>query len=147
MPAEMIRIMVRSMPPVPRHRPACLAVGGVLACALLFSACGSHLVTVDSSEVRLRIDEFNITPQTVQVHAGRIKIAVVNVGVATHDVEVRADHTQKNGDPIPYNVPTVLKPGESTTFKVLLKPGHYKLLDTVANHADLGDYGTLIVVP
>ncbi len=139
--------MVRSMPPVRHHRPPCLAAGGVLAALLLLAACGAHLVTVNSSEVRLRIDEFNITPQTVRVHAGRIKIAVVNVGVATHDVEVRADHTQKNGDPIPYNLPAVLKPGESTSFKVVLKPGHYKFLDTVANHADLGDYGTLIVVP
>jgi hypothetical protein len=33
------------------------------------------------------------------------------------------------------------------TFKLdNLRPGHYKLIDTVANHADLGDYGTLIVV-
>jgi len=135
------------MPPVSPNPPPRIAGAGILAGLLLLSGCGSHLVTVNSSEVRLRIDEFSITPQTVQVHAGRIKIAVVNVGVATHDVEVRAGYLQKNGDPIPFNVPTVLKPGETTTFKVTLKPGHYKLLDTVANHADLGDYGTLVVVP
>jgi len=146
MPAEMIRIMVRSMPPVPHLRPPRLALAGVLGSALLLAGCGPRLVTVNSSEVRLRIDEFNITPQTVQVHAGRIKIAVVNVGVETHDVEVQAGHPQKNGDPIIYNQPTVLQPGQSTTFKVTLKPGRYKLLDTVANHADLGDYGALVVV-
>ncbi len=139
--------MVRSMPPVRRHPPPHLAAPGILAALLLLTACGSHLVTVNSTVVRLRIDEFNITPQTVQVHAGRIKIAVVNVGVATHDVQVRGDHNQKNGDPIVYNAPTVLKPGETTSFKVTLKPGRYNLLDTVANHADLGDYGTLVVVP
>ncbi len=147
MPAQMIRIMVGSMPAVGHHPPPRLTLLGVLVAALCLSGCASHVVIVNGSEVRLRLDEFSITPQTVQLHAGRIKIAVVNVGVEPHDVEVQAEHLQKDGDPIPYNTPTVLQPGTGNTFKVTLTPGHYKLIDTVANHADLGDYGTLIVVP
>jgi uncharacterized cupredoxin-like copper-binding protein len=147
MPAQMIRIMVGSMPAVGHHPPRRLTLLGVLVSLLGVSACGSHVVIVDSSEVRLRLDEFRITPQTVQVHAGRIKIAAFNVGVQTHDVEVQANYLQKDGNPIAYNKPVVLKPGENVTFKVTLRPGRYKLIDTVANHADLGDYGTLIVVP
>jgi hypothetical protein len=140
--------MVRSMPAVGHHPPRPIALAGALASLVCLAACGSHVVTVDSSEVRLRLDEFSITPQTVQVRAApRIKISVVNVGVETHDLEVQADYLQKDGNPIIYNKPVVLQPSQSTSFKLInLRPGHYKLIDTVANHADLGDYGTLIVV-
>ena len=146
MPAQMIRIMVGSMPALGHHRPSRLAPLGALVSLLGVCACGSHVVIVNSSEVRLRLDEFRITPQTVQVHAGRVKIAAFNVGVETHDLEVQADYLRQDGSPIAYNKPTVLQPGQSVTFKLTLRPGRYKLIDTVANHADLGDYGTLIVV-
>jgi Cupredoxin-like domain len=148
MPAQMIRIMVRSMPAVPRHRPDRLALLGVLAAALCLSACTAHVVNVNSSEVRLRLDEFRITPQTVQVHAApRIKISATNVGVETHDLVVESEYLLKSGEPVKYNVAEIAKPGQTISFKLNnLKPGDYKLVDTVANHADLGDYGTLIVL-
>jgi hypothetical protein len=150
MPAQMIRIMVRSMPAVTLPPPRRLALLGAAATALCLSACGgSHVVTVGSNEVRLRLDEFSITPQAVAVHAApRIKISAVNVGIEPHDVVVEAEYLQKDGDPITYNKAQVAQPGQTITFKLTnLRPGHYKLLDTVANHADLGDYGTLIVLP
>jgi uncharacterized cupredoxin-like copper-binding protein len=140
--------MVRSMPAVGHRHPPRLALLGGLAATLCLSACGSSVVIINSNEVRLRLDEFSITPQTVQVHAApRIKISAINVGVETHDVEVQAEYLQKDGDPIVYNKPVILQPGQSTSFKLFnLRPGHYKLVDTVADHADLGEYGTLIVV-
>lgn len=144
MPAQMIRIMVRSMPAVGHHAPRRLAAVGALA-SLSLAGCGAHVVNVDSSVVRLRLDEFSITPQIVRVRVRRIKVIAVNVGVATHDIEIRAEYLDKQGYPIIYNKPTVLQPGQTDAFKVTLKPGRYKLLDTVANHADLGQYGTLIV--
>jgi hypothetical protein len=147
MPAQMIRIMVRSMPAVAHRRPRRLAALGVLAAGLSLSACGSHVTIVNSSEVRLRLDEFSITPQNVQVHAGRIKFVAVNVGVETHDLVVETEKPKSDGDPNKLNVATTVKPGQTIPpFKLTLAPGHYKLIDTVANHADLGDYGTLIVV-
>ena len=135
------------MPPVDRRQPRRLAAVG-LAATVCLAGCGSHVVTVTSNEVRLRLDEFKITPQTVAVHAApRIKISAVNVGVETHDVVVEAEYLQKDGDPIVYNKPVVLQPSQSTSFKLYnLKPGRYKLVDTVANHADLGAYGTLTVL-
>jgi hypothetical protein len=147
MPAQMIRIMVRSMPAVDPHRPRRLALVG-LATALCLSGCSSHVITVTSNEVRLRLDEFKITPQTVAIHAApRIKISAINVGVETHDVVVEAEYLQKDGDPITYNKAEVAQPGHTITFKLInLRPGRYKLIDTVANHADLGAYGTLIVL-
>jgi hypothetical protein len=147
MPAQMIRIMVRSMPAVDDHRPRRLTVVG-LATTLCLTACGSHVITVTSNDVRLRLDEFSITPQTVAVHAApRIKISAVNVGVETHDVVVEAEYLQKDGSPIVYNKAQVAQPGQTISFKLMnLRPGRYKLIDTVANHADLGAYGTLIVL-
>jgi hypothetical protein len=147
MPAQMIRIMVRSMLTVARHptpRPALL---GLFACLLYLSACGTHVVIVNSSEVRLRLDEFSITPQNVQVHAGRIKFVAVNVGIETHDLAVEAEQPLADGDPDYLNVPMIAEPGQTIPpFKLTLKPGRYKLVDTVADHVDLGEYGTLIVV-
>jgi hypothetical protein len=148
MPAQMIRIMVRSMPAVGHHPRRPLALLGAIAAMLCLSACGSHVVIVNSSEVRLRLDEFSITPQTVQVHAGRIKFVAVNAGVETHDLAVETEKLRSDGDPNILNKPATAQPGQAIPpFKLTLKPGHYKLIDTVANHADLGDYGTLIVVP
>ncbi len=162
MRAQMIRIIPRSMrivsihPPralLPRH-PAHLVLVGALA--LLVGGCGDHLVKVDSSVLRLRIDEFSITPQLVQVHAGRLKINLVNTGILTHNVRVETEQPSKTGSPyVPGCAPAtsttgcgtgIAQPGTKVTSeKLTLQPGRYRLVDTIANHADLGDYGTLIV--
>jgi uncharacterized cupredoxin-like copper-binding protein len=125
-----------------------LALAGAFASAACLSACGAHVVTVNSTEIRFRLDEFSIAPQNVRVRAApRIKISVINVGVETHDLVVEAEYQAANGDPIPYNTAIILQPGQMTTFKLVnLKPGRYKLVDTVADHVDLGEYGTLTVV-
>jgi hypothetical protein len=143
-------------PGLPGRSPAAILLAG--AVALLVGGCGKHLVKVDSSVLRLRIDEYSITPQDVQVHAGRLKITAVNTGVLTHNVRVELDHPAANGSPL---VPgcvlpavitgcgtPIIEPGQKMTSpKLTLPPGHYRLVDTIANHADLGDYGTLTVVP
>jgi hypothetical protein len=148
----MIRIITRSMRIVtphslhgsPAHRPLTLALIGGLT--LLLSGCGSHLVKVDSSVLRLRIDEYSITPDKVQMHPGRIKIVVVNTGNLTHNVKVEAVARNENGSVVVLGGTGILHPGDKlTSDKLTLVPGTYKLIDTVGNHADLGDYGTLII--
>jgi hypothetical protein len=122
--------------------PAGLALLGALALALalLAGGCGSHLVKVDSSVLRLRIDEYSITPQDVEVRAGRLKIVAVNTGILTHNVRV-----EPADDPHPIGGTGVAQPGQVVIAKVELKPGRYRLVDTIANHADLGDYATMTV--
>jgi hypothetical protein len=131
----------------PKHSvrtPVGLVVLGALA--LLPVGCGSHLVKVDSTVVRLRVDEYSITPQLVQVHPGRIKIVVVNTGILTHNVRVESEHPNSAGNPAVLGGTGVAQPGQKVTSpKLTLAPGSYRLVDTIANHADLGDYGTLIV--
>ncbi len=143
-------------PRSPARSPAPAVLAGGLA--LLLGGCGTHVVKIDSSVLRLRIDEYSITPQDVQVHAGRLKITAVNTGVLTHNVRVELDHPSANGSPLVPNcvLPAeitgcgtpIIEPGQTVTSpKLTLPPGHYKLVDTIANHADLGDYGSLTVVP
>jgi hypothetical protein len=147
MPAQMIRIMGPSMRTVGHHRSRPLLISGVLVLALCLTGCGSNLVLVKGTEIRFRLDEFSITPQNVQVHAGKIKFAAVNAGVETHDLVVEPDHLNSAGDPIYLNTPVIAQPGQLIPpFKLNLAPGHYKLVDTVADHVDLGEYGTLTVV-
>lgn len=127
------------------------------AVAVLAAGCGTHVVKVDSSVIRLRIDEYSFTPQEVQVHAGRLKIIAVNTGILTHNVRVQVARPNATGDPyvpgcVPPNVATgcgtsVAQPGERVVSpKLTLAPGVYRLVDTISNHADLGEYGTLTVV-
>jgi plastocyanin len=137
-----------AFPPTPLghavQTPARLALLGALA--LLPAGCGSHLVKVDSTVVRLRVDEYSITPQLVQVHPGRLKVVVVNTGILTHNVRVESQHPNSAGNPAVLGGTGVAQPGQKVTSpKLTLAPGTYRLVDTIANHADLGDYGTLIV--
>jgi len=133
------------------HRPgaACARLAALSALVVLGAGCGEHLVKVESSVLRLRVDEFSITPQLVQVHAGRLKIEVVNTGILTHNVRVESQRRTATGGPIVLGGTNVAQPGERVFSidpnKLDLQPGRYLLIDTIANHADLGAYATLIV--
>jgi hypothetical protein len=152
MRAQMIRIITGPMRIVSHHHPsgssartpgAAALLGGLV---LLLAGCGSHLVKVDSSVLRVRIDEYSITPDNVEMHAGRIKIVAVNTGILTHDVKVEAVKPNAAGNAVVLGGTTVMQPGQKlTSEKLTLAPGKYKLIDTIANHADLGDYGTLTI--
>jgi plastocyanin len=124
-------------------RPLLFAVAATLA--LVIAGCGEPLVKVDSSVLRLRVTEYKITPQKVQVRPGRLKIIVVNTGIVTHNVHVEADKPNASGILVAFGGTPVAHPGERVSGKVTLPPGTYKLVDTLGNHAELGDYATLIV--
>jgi hypothetical protein len=126
-------------------RPICALTPSVALLAALLAGCGSEPVFVDSSVLRLRLDEYRITPQLVHIHPGRLKIVAVNTGILTHNVRIEEDHPDRRGNPIVLGGTATAHPGDSVSGKVTLKRGRYKLVDTIANHKDLGDYGTLIV--
>lgn len=116
------------------------------ALALVIGGCGDgRLVKIDSSVLRLRVEEYKITPQKVQVHAGRLKIIAVNTGILSHNIRVESTQPNAAGSPVVLGGTPVAHPGEKVSGKVTLTPGTYRLLDTIGNHADLGDYATLIV--
>jgi hypothetical protein len=117
----------------------------IVAIAMLAGCGGSHTVVVNGSVLRLRLDEFRITPPRVQVHPGRLKIIAFNTGQLTHNVKVELEHRDASGQPVVLGgTPTAL-PGGEVEAKMVLTPGHYRMVDSLANHVDLGQFGTLIV--
>jgi plastocyanin len=129
-------------PPVLR----CLLV--VSALALCAVGCGPDPVEIEGRTLRLRLDEYRIMPQDVRVREGRLRIVVTNVGRLTHNVKVvRRDPDDLEASPEEIGGTTSTHPGESASVTLDLEPGEYRLACTLANHDDLGQYGTLLVEP
>lgn len=143
-PGPMRIVSPHSPPGRSSHAPVAWALAGALALAV--GGCGNaKLVKIDSTVLRLRVEEYKITPENVQVHAGRLKIVVVNTGISSHNVKVETTQPGPSGGPVVLGGTPVAHPREKVSGKVTLTPGTYKLLDTLSNHAELGDYATLIV--
>ena len=129
----------------PRPPKAILAA---LALAAAIAGCGGKdPVPVEGRTLVLRLDEFRILPQDVSVEPGRLRIVATNIGRLTHNVKiVRRDEDDLEAPVIEVGGTRSTQPGESAavTFEDL-EPGEYRLACTIANHDDLGQYGTLLV--
>jgi plastocyanin len=88
--------------------------------------------------VAIVLDDFLIRPQNVRAHAGRITFEITNRGRLGHNFRLLTDTGER------LRVKTLL-PGDSRTRSAVLAPGDYKMACTVANHAELGMTGTLVV--
>jgi hypothetical protein len=118
----------------------------VLALAVLLGGCGSSPTQVDSSELRVSLNDFRIVPASIVVHAGRLKVRACNVGHVAHSARIEQPYTGVDGSPIVLGGSPVVLPGQcSVGMKFMLAPGTYKLVDAVSNHADLGDFATVVV--
>ena len=122
----------------------------LVACALtlLLAGCGAEdPVTIDGRTLRLRLDEYRIMPQDVKVESGRLRIVATNVGRLTHNVKIVRQDSADLEAPVEEVAGTrSTQPGESTSVTIEdLEPGEYRLACTIANHDDLGQYGTLVV--
>ncbi|HEY8638174.1 MAG TPA: hypothetical protein VIL64_02945 [Solirubrobacteraceae bacterium] len=128
-----------------RHRRLKIA-SAVLAVVASLAGCGGNGKLVASFTLDLRLDEFRIAPQDVRMHAGTIKIVAHDDGVLTHNVKVEfANRNDPEGNPIQIGGTPTAHPGQTVTGTVTLQPGRYRLVCTIANHEDLGQYGTLLV--
>ena len=134
--------MIRRPMALPRALLALLATAAV-------AGCGSTPTThVPGETLHLRVDEFRILPKRLSVRAGRIQILGRNVGILTHNVKVFSTiYKDPQGNFVIVGGTDTVHPGETATGAVALKPGTYRLADTIANHDDLGAYATLIVTP
>jgi plastocyanin len=124
----------------------------LLALAAVLAGCGGsspHYAKVGGHTVDVRLTEYRISPEFVQVKAGRVRIVGHNRGRLTHNVAVvQFDRPLSGADEKTYGKPTkTLFPGQSGVTAVDLKPGKYRLVCTIANHDNLGQYGELKVVP
>jgi plastocyanin len=139
---------------MPRTLCATLAVLGTVA---VLAGCGGEEpapVTDRDATLRLTLTEYRIQPQSVRIQATRrpmpVRIVARNRGILTHNVKVesisRASAQGTDRQPTVFGgTDHTAQPGETVTGTVYLQPGTYRLTCTIANHDNLGQYGTLIV--
>ncbi len=117
---------------------------------LALSACGDDgEFRTDRPILRVSVDEYRIVPQNIVVKSGRMKFVVRNTGRLTHNLVVQIPKGPE-GKPVdlPGGRTDTMQPGETAPpIKVTLLPGEYRVVCTIANHDDLGQYGMLKVEP
>ncbi len=130
--------MSRSTPPATLLAALALALGG---CG------GGDEFRTDRPILRLTVDEYRIVPQDVVVKPGRLKVVVRNTGILTHNLVIQVpDGPGGKAVDVPGGRIATMQPGETgEPIKVTLAPGRYRLICTIANHDDLGQYGKLEV--
>ncbi|HEV2786142.1 MAG TPA: plastocyanin/azurin family copper-binding protein [Solirubrobacteraceae bacterium] len=116
------------------------------ACAVALGGCGDDDVfRTERPILRLTLDEYRIVPQNVSIETGRMKFTVRNTGRLTHNLVVQIAEGP-DGKPVELARMGTMQPGATgEPIKVDLRPGEYRLVCTIANHDDLGQYGTLEV--
>jgi hypothetical protein len=114
--------------------------------ALLLAGCGEDDVfSTDRPLMRVTLDEYRIVPQNVAVPPQRMKFVVRNLGRLTHNLVIQIPEGA-DGKPVEIARVGTMQPGETgEPIKVALRPGEYRLVCTIANHDDLGQYGRLEV--
>ncbi|HEV2777569.1 MAG TPA: cupredoxin domain-containing protein [Solirubrobacteraceae bacterium] len=121
------------------------AVLGVLAVAL--GGCGDDDVfRTDRPILRLELDEYRVVPPSIVVdRPKRMKFDVRNGGRLTHNLAIQIPEGP-DGRPVEIARTETMHPGErGEPIKATLQPGEYRIVCTIANHDDLGQYGTLKV--
>jgi plastocyanin len=129
---------------MPGRRATLLAIA--LAGALSIGGCGDAPVTRgDAGVVTLRLDEYRIVPQRVRVPAGRFELVATNRGVLTHNVAIVSPQRRPGQQEVQYARTATAHPGQTVRTEVRLEPGRYRMICSLANHDNLGQYGELIV--
>jgi uncharacterized cupredoxin-like copper-binding protein len=127
-----------------------LTLLAVALAAVPAAGCGAEIAYTRAPDrrVELRLAEYSITPEHIQVHAGRVTLVAHDVGLLTHNLAVVQFNRPKSGEQAKsYGKPTrTLFPGQTDSITVDLRPGKYRLVCTIANHDNLGQYGELKVV-
>jgi hypothetical protein len=121
--------------------PAVLAV-----LALVLGGCGEDRVfRTDRPILRIKLDEYRVVPQNIVVKPGRMKFDVRNVGRLTHNLAIQIPKGA-DGKPVELMRTETTQPGQrALPIKLTLQPGEYRLVCTIANHDDLGQYASLTV--
>jgi plastocyanin len=108
---------------------------------LTLAACGGSQPTVRerTSSFSVTLDDYLIRPQNIRVPAsGKVTATVTNRGRLGHTFRIRS----KN-----HNVLSIqtIEPGETKVRTRRLAKGTYTMYCVLANHEELGMYGTLVV--
>jgi uncharacterized cupredoxin-like copper-binding protein len=118
--------------------------------ALVATGCAADAAytRMPDRQVNVRLDEYRVLPERIIVRSGRVTLTAHNTGRLTHNlVVVQFKRPLGDEDEKRYGSPTkTLFPGEAASTTVDLKPGKYRLICTIANHDNLGQYAELKVV-
>lgn len=119
------------------------------ALVLVLGGCGGDgTFRTDRPILKLQVDEYRIVPQDIVVKPGRMKFVVRNTGRLTHNLVIQIPPKEPGGKPELVSRTLTMQPGQTAEpIKVDLQPGRYRLVCTIANHDDLGQFGTLEVTP
>ncbi len=118
--------------------------------AVPVSGCGAAVAYTRAPDrrVEVRLDEYRVLPEHIEVRAGRVTLIAHDDGRLTHNLAVvqferplGTEREKAYGDPT-----KTLFPGETGQTTVDLTPGKYRLVCTIANHDNLGQYAELKVV-
>jgi uncharacterized cupredoxin-like copper-binding protein len=125
------------VPAATMRRPPALAAA---LAAVALAGCGSAPPTVRATDGRVAatLDDFLIAPQKVRAPAGKVTFAATNRGRTAHTLRV----TDGTRDLLKI---TTLLPGDRGEATATLRRGTYKLYCAIANHEELGMWGTLVV--
>jgi plastocyanin len=112
----------------------------LFTCALALAACGGSPAAVRerSGAFSVTLDDYLIRPQKLRVPSGEVTVTVTNRGRLGHTFRIRG--RTKN-----VLAMQTLEPGESKTETRKLGKGTYTMYCVLANHEELGMYGTLVV--
>jgi hypothetical protein len=97
--------------------------------------------------IAMTLDEFRLDPQKVFSPTGRVRIVATNRGRLTHNIAIEEDdeNLEPGVQPREYARSRTAHPGQTVVARATLRPGRYRLVCTLANHDNLGQYGVLIV--
>jgi uncharacterized cupredoxin-like copper-binding protein len=128
-----------------RWLPALLILG-----ALTLAGCGDgqSYTRVSDGVLKVDLDEYRLRPENIEVPAGPIHLRATNSGRLTHNLAIESLDREEGEEATLYGRTDTLHPGERGTERdpITLKPGKYRLVCTIGNHDDLGQYGELKVV-
>ena len=125
-----------------------LPAAALAALALVLGGCGDDRVfRTDRPILRIKLDEYRVVPQNIVVEPGRMKFDVRNAGRLTHNLAIQIPEGA-DGRPVELMRTETTQPGQrAEPIKLTLLAGEYRLVCTIANHDDLGQYATLKVQP
>jgi len=111
----------------------------VLGAALPAAGCGEPAAqAVKGRTLEVHATEYRFMPQNVVVAPGRTTIRLVNDGKLPHNLKLLRKGTRIGG-------PATVQHGGVSTWDVLLREGRYRMVCTIQNHDDLGQYGQIVV--
>ena len=119
---------------------------GLALVPLALAGCGNQTVQINAHELHLSLQEYRFVPQSTSVPPGPLTVIAHNDGLLTHNLVIEISRHDTGGNPIIVAaIPTILPGRTAQAVNLDLPPGHYTIASTIANQADLGMTGSLIV--